>query len=130
MYFAGMHSDHRRQRLLTFIARRYPGDRKGFLRDARISGGRLSQLLKPGAVFGERAARHLEESLRLPDMYFDQDEQEQATWSADVVEGARILARMTAAERRKAVAVLGAMLSPEHDEPPDKTDGSTKGARH
>jgi len=63
-------------------------------------------------------------------MYFDQDEQEQSTWSADVVEGARILTRMTAAERRKAVAVLGAMLSPESDEPPDKTDGSTKGARH
>lgn len=90
----------------------------------------MSQLLKPGAVFGERAARNLEESLGLPEMYFDQEEHEQESWNEEVIEGARILARMSAADRRKAVAILGAMSEPDLEDPPDKKSPATKGARH
>ena len=63
-------------------------------------------------------------------MYFDWEEHEQDEWNQEVIEGARILARMSASDRRKAVAILGAMSEPNEEEPPDPKATSTKGARH
>lgn len=62
---------YRKTRLADLIATRYQGERGRFLRDARISKGRLTQLLDPGMAFGERAAKALVERLRLPVGYFE-----------------------------------------------------------
>ncbi len=116
-------NDVRRRNLLTLLNGRYLGDRQKFLADAHFSEPRLSQLLKPGAVFGERVARSLEEKLNLPPMYFD-DEGNHHKWPADVIEGAKLLASMSASDRRKALAILGALSTPEGDAQQQQEDGS------
>jgi len=74
---AGMNMhEHRRKRLLALIADRYDGDRQQVCDASGMSESRLAQLLsssyRHGQGFGEKAARALEERLRLGPLYFDQ----------------------------------------------------------
>ncbi len=68
--------EHRRKRLLALIADRYDGDRRQVCDASGMSESRLAQLLsssyRRGQGFGEKAARALEERLRLGPLYFDQ----------------------------------------------------------
>jgi len=63
--------DLRRQKLKFLLTSRFHDDRGAFLKEAKISKGRLSQLLDPDQPFGEAAARNLEERLHLDPGYFD-----------------------------------------------------------
>lgn len=66
---------YRRKRLRELIDSDFSGSRKAFCDKAGISESRLSQLLsetyRGGGEFGENAARNLEKSADLPNMYFD-----------------------------------------------------------
>lgn len=64
-------NDYRRQRLQRLIDTRFDGDRAKFGEAAELTKGRVSQLLKVGQAFGERAAQTLIERLSLPDRWFD-----------------------------------------------------------
>jgi len=108
----------RRQRLQGLITSRYKDERSDFLRDANISKGRLSQLLQAGGVFGERAARALEEKLKLPQLYFDFTEDDPNSWPDDVKSIASALATMPEPQRRRAWAVMLALQ--QADEPDNK----------
>ena len=61
----------RRYNLRHLLATRFEGDRGRLLSESGLSKGRLSQLLSDGGVFGDNAAKNLEERLRLPEGYFD-----------------------------------------------------------
>lgn len=63
----------RRSRLEELIRTRYKGERAGLLREAGLTSGRITQLLDPNEVFGERAARSLEQKLGLPARWFEQE---------------------------------------------------------
>lgn len=64
----------RKARLAKLIASRYKGDRAQLITESGLSGGRISQLLDPKEVFGERAARNLERKLGLPERWLDVEE--------------------------------------------------------
>ena len=108
----------RRQRLSGLLSTKYNSERGDFLRDAEITKGRLSQLLQAGGVFGERAARALEEKLKLPQFYLDFSENDPASWPDDVKSIASALATMPEQQRRCAWAVMVALQqADEHDKP-------------
>jgi len=65
----------RRKNLQAFIdGPRFNGRRDDFCASAGITKSRLSQLLKPGAAFGDNSARHLTDNLGLPANFFDKTE--------------------------------------------------------
>lgn len=64
----------RRKRLAQLISTKYNGVQADLVRESGLSAGRITQLLDPNDTFGERAARSLEQRLRLPTRWFDQDE--------------------------------------------------------
>lgn len=55
------------------IGPRFMGDRAKFCEEAKITKGRLAQLLDEDQPFGDAAARNLCESLDLPDGYFSRE---------------------------------------------------------
>lgn len=64
--------EFRRKRLLELLASpRFNGDREKLYREAGITKGRLSQLLKAGEPFKEKAADNLTDALNLQRGFFD-----------------------------------------------------------
>ncbi len=63
--------DHRRARFVELLNGPFKGDRAAFMRAARLTKGRITQLLDPEQPFGDTAARRLIERLHLPQDYFD-----------------------------------------------------------
>jgi hypothetical protein len=64
---------HRKARLLSLIqGPRFNDNRKKFVEEAKLSKGRISQLLDPDESFGERSAGVLALNLRLPKRYFEE----------------------------------------------------------
>jgi len=92
--------DHvRKRRLADLIQGRYKGDRALLIRESGLSGGRISQLLDPKEVFGERAARSLERKLGLPERWFDVVEQFTNTEPApDIREGVPLISWIQAGD--------------------------------
>lgn len=62
--------EERRKLLAALLAERYRADRGRLIADSGLTHGRISQMLADG--FGERSARELEASLKLPPLYFEQ----------------------------------------------------------
>lgn len=61
----------RRYRLRALLKTRFSDDRGKLMEASRLSKGRISQLLDEDGVFGDNAARNLEERLQLDPGYFD-----------------------------------------------------------
>ena len=61
----------RRQKLQLLLRDRFHSDRGAFLKESKLTKGRLTQLLDPDQPFGEVAARNLEDRLTLEPGYFD-----------------------------------------------------------
>ena len=72
---------HRKKRLEQLIAAPpYNGDRTAFIKKAKLTKGRISQLLDPKEAFGERAAKSMALSLGLSDTrWFDKGLIEETT---------------------------------------------------
>lgn len=64
----------RKRRLAKLIEDHYKGDRSQLIIESGLTGGRISQLLDPKEVFGERAARNLERKIGLPERWLDVEE--------------------------------------------------------
>lgn len=71
----------RRSKLRHLIEHKFGGDRGRFLTKAKITKGRLSQLLDPSEPFGDVAARNLAHRLNLPEGYFDQMDAQTLQWA-------------------------------------------------
>jgi SOS-response transcriptional repressor LexA len=76
----------RRARLAALLATRYGGDRARLIEASGLSKGRISQLLST-PPFGERAARELERSLRLPERWLDRTLTENVEPAQELREG-------------------------------------------
>ncbi|CAN7448545.1 S24 family peptidase [Acidovorax sp. LjRoot66] len=64
---------HRKRRLRALIeAAPYNGSQLAFAQAAKLSEGRVSQLVDPKHSFGERSARNIANELRLDGRYFEQ----------------------------------------------------------
>lgn len=70
-----MNDARRRRNLETYFnGPAFNGDRKKFCAATGLTNGRLTQLLDPNEPFGERAAKNLTASLRLPEDHFERDQ--------------------------------------------------------
>jgi hypothetical protein len=71
----------RKQKLRDLLERVYKGERGRFLKESRLSKGRVTQLLDPKEPFGDVAARNLEGRLKLPVGYFDSMDARTVRWA-------------------------------------------------
>lgn len=74
--------DHRKKRLQQLVdGSPYFGNQAKFAEAAKLSKGRITQLLDPKEAFGERTARAIENRLRMESMWFDKGSISQdASW--------------------------------------------------
>lgn len=63
--------EYRRARFIELLKTRFKGDRAELAKAAKLTNGRLTQLLDPEEPFGDTAARRLVDKLGLPAGYFD-----------------------------------------------------------
>ena len=84
--------DHvRKRRLADLIQGRYKGDRALLISESGLSGGRISQLLDPKEVFGERAARKLEKKLGLPERWLEVEQFTNTEPAPEIREGVPLI---------------------------------------
>lgn len=88
----------RRNRLAYLLRTRYNGSRGELAAAAALSAGRITQLLDSQGVFGERAARALEEKLSLPDRWLDQEIDANTEPAPVVQEGVPLISWIRAGE--------------------------------
>jgi SOS-response transcriptional repressor LexA len=83
---------HRKRRLAHLIKSRYNDSQAELARDAKLTEGRITQLLDPDQPFGERAARSLVERLRLDDdRYFEREDVSNVEEAPDIRAGVPLI---------------------------------------